>query len=144
MPHVDRVISLRISVRRPPPGVAFAVQRGAAELIPPSVATPDALVFEVPVRVGEPSVEGVPRFLGPMTQGPPSARFVYVNSGARAGQPTSCWDRRAKVPLSGITMSLVDDAIRGGQGCVETEFEGTGPDGGPTCATVKGIVWRIA
>ncbi len=34
MASTDREVALRIAVRRPPTGVTFAVQRGAAELIP--------------------------------------------------------------------------------------------------------------
>lgn len=144
MQSTDREIALRISVRRPPSGVAFAVQRGSAGLVPPSNSGSDTLVFDVTVRVGAVAVGGAPRLLGPVTQGPPTARFVYVTSGKRAGQASSCWDRRAKVPLAGITMAMVDQALGKGSGRLETEIQGTGPDGGPTCASVKGVVWRVA
>ena len=143
MRGVEQEVSLRILVRRPPRGVAFALQRGAAELIEPRVASPDALVFDFTVRVGTTAVAGAPRFLGAFTQGPPSARFVYVNSGKRAGQPTSVWDRRAKVSLAGISMAMVTEASRTREARVETEMEGIGPDGGPVCATVKSVIWRV-
>ncbi|MEO8580829.1 MAG: DUF5990 family protein, partial [Gemmatimonadales bacterium] len=81
----DSELPLRITVRRPPSGVKFAVQRGSAELLEPSERTPDALVFDFTVRVGATPAKAPPRFLGPFTQGPPSARFVYVTSGRRAG-----------------------------------------------------------
>jgi hypothetical protein len=144
MPMADREVALRIVVRRPPSGVAFAVQRGAAELVPPSHSGADALVFDVTVRVGAVASGGAPRFLGAVTQGPPSARFVYVNSGKRAGQASSCWDRRAKVPLAGITLAMVDQASSTRSARIETEFPGTGPDGGPTCASVKGVMWHVS
>jgi hypothetical protein len=119
------------------------VQRGSAELVPPSNSGSDTLVFDVTVRVGAVAVGGAPRFLGAVTQGPPSARFVYVTSGRRAGQASSCWDRRAKVPLAGITMAMVDQALSKRSARLETEIQGTGPDGGPTCASVKGVIWRV-
>src|SRR3954471_16869912 len=92
----DPELALRIIVRQPPRGVAFAVQYGRDELVPPSAPATDALVFDFTVRVGSAGGGAGPRLLGPFVQGPPSARFVYVTSGTRAGQPTSKWDRRAK------------------------------------------------
>ena len=139
----DRDVALRIIVRRPPSGVAFAVQRGMSELITPSATESDALVFDVSVRVGEPLADGAPRFLGEVTQGPPSGRFIYVCSGKRVGQPASPWDRRAKIPLTSITMAMVERALSRPGARLETEFEGTAKDGGPTCATVKAIAWRV-
>jgi hypothetical protein len=133
----DSELAVRIIVRRPPSGVAFAVQRGRAELVEPSISAPDALVFDFSVRVSAIRAGATPRLLGPFTQGPPAARFVYVNSGQRAGQPESHWDRRAKVPLRGITASMIHSAAGTAGARVETEFDGTGMDGGPTCATVK-------
>ena len=140
----DAELSLRITVRHPPTGVAFAVQRGRAELLAPSVRTPDALVFDFSVRVGAAAAGVSPRFLGPFTQGPPAARFVYVNAGQSAGQSESCWNRRAKIPLGGITAALIQATARTPGGRIETELDGTGTDGGPTCATVKTIQWRVA
>lgn len=121
----------------------FAVQRGSAELLEPSERTPDALVFDFTVRVGATPAKAPPRFLGPFTQGPPSARFVYVTSGRRAGQDNTPWDRRAKIPLAGISASMIQAALGASGVRIETEMPGTGSDGGPTCATVKAIVWRV-
>ena len=140
----DQELAMRITVRRPPSGVAIAVQRGSAELLEPSSRSPDACVFDFTVRVVASSTGDLPRLLGPFTQGPPLARFVYVNTGQRAGQPASPWNRRAKLPLRGITASMIQSALRMPGARIETEFEGTGTDGGPTCATVKPTVWRVA
>ena len=137
-------LALRITVRRPPSGVAFAVQRAATDLLEPSARAPDFLVFDFTVRVGAVTEGAAPRLLGPFTHGPPAARFVYLNAGQRAGQATSCWDRRAKVPLAGITASMIRSALSSRGARIETEIEGTGADGGPTCATVKLTVWRVA
>ena len=137
----DDELTLRILVRHPPAGVRFQVQRGRSDLVPPLRASSDELCFECRVRVGE--RDGSPNFLGPFAQGPPDARFVYVNSGTLAEQPESCWTRRAKVPLGGITWPMIQ-AARRQRACIETDMPGTGADGGPTCASVKGIQWRVA
>jgi hypothetical protein len=128
-------LPVRIIVDDPPPGVTFRMQRGRAELIPPIHATTAVLIFEFTVRVGQ-RPTGEPNFLGPFVQGPPSARFVYVNSGTLAGQADSCWSRRAKVPLTGITWAMVDRA-RTGDGVLEAHIQGTGRDGSPVCASVR-------
>ena len=105
-PPSGRELRLRILVEDPPPGVTFAVQLGRDQLLPPVTVTPDRLVFEFLVRMA-PGTSGPPRLLGPATQGPPTGRFVYLNSGKRAGQKDTEWDRRAKIPLAGITRTLI-------------------------------------
>jgi hypothetical protein len=128
-------LPLRIIVDNPPRGVTFQMQRGRGELIPPIHTTTAALIFEFSVRVGQ-RPTGEPNFLGPFAQGPPSARFVYINSGTLAGQADSCWSRRAKVPLTGITWAMVDRARTGG-GALEAHIQGAGRDGSPVCASVR-------
>jgi hypothetical protein len=44
-------IPLRITVVRPPPGVAWAVQSGRSDLIEPSGRTESTIAFDVSVRV---------------------------------------------------------------------------------------------
>jgi len=48
-----------------------------------------------------------------------------------AGEVPSCWTRRAKVPLAGITDALIATGE-----ILEARFAGTARDGGPACATV--------
>jgi hypothetical protein len=136
-------LALRIVVDNPPRGVTFQVQRGKRDLVPPVGTTADALVFEFTVRVGR-RPTGEPNFLGPFAQGPPAARFVYINSGTLAGQAESCWSRRAKVPLTGITWPLVESA-RTSQTALEAHIQGAGCDGSPTCASVRLLEpgWRV-
>jgi hypothetical protein len=138
-------LPLRLIVERPLTGVALAVQRGrgsAPELIPPSECTPEAASFELAVRVraGDPPV-----VLGEIAQGPPSARFLYVTWGTRAGQPGSRWDRRAKVPLSGITATAVAAVTAAPGSVLEARIAGRGRDGSPACASVRllGEGWRV-
>ena len=89
---------------------------------------------------------GKPNFLGPVAQGPPAGRFVYVNSGTSAGQADSCWTRRAKVPLTGIGWRLIERALAGTDTILEVQIDGKAKDGGPACATVPLLDggWRIS
>src|SRR5438067_2105515 len=105
-------VPMRITVARPPPGVRFCLQSGRSNLVSPTLSTGKDISFDFTVRVRATGDGGPPRFLGPFTQGPPDARFVYVCSGTLAGQPDSCWTRRAKVPLTGITWPLVQRVLR--------------------------------
>ena len=102
------------------------------------------MVFDFPVRV-DISNSDAPRFLGEFAQGPVSSRFVYVNSGKRAGQAGTVWDRRAKISLTDIDADLIRSARQTPGTIVEIEIEGTGDDGGPVCASVKrSSGWRLA
>ncbi len=94
-------IPIRIKVLRPLAGVAMKVQRGRAELLPPTKVLAESIAFdfEITVDVGA----ATPNFLGKYTQGPKDARFIYVNSGTYAGHMHTCWSRRAKISLMGIT-----------------------------------------
>jgi hypothetical protein len=130
-------LPLRIVVDQPVPGVLLKLQRGRTDLVEPTAATPAAVVFDFTVRVGPAPAGQPPRFLGPFTQGPPGGRFVYVNVGTYAGQEDTPWARRAKVPLTGITAAQVKAALAKPGAHLEVHFPGRGPDGGPTCATVR-------
>lgn len=65
------------------------------------------VVVDCSVRPGAPQADGTPNLLGPFTQGSAATRFVDVCVGRRAGQATSPWDGRVKVPLAGITQAQV-------------------------------------
>jgi hypothetical protein len=127
-------LRIRIRVVSPPPNVRFQVQRGKDGLVPPARRSSSSTDFEFAVRVGT-QKDGSPNFLGPFAQGPPDARFVYVNSGTLAGDAQSCWTRRAKVPLGGLGWTLIRKARSTG-GFVEAEIDGVARDGGPACASV--------
>ena len=133
-------LGIRIRVIAPPKGVKMLVQRGRHELVPPVNKTDGELVFEFPVEVDLSS--GVPNFLGKYAQGPKDARFLYVNSGTAAGELGSPWSRRAKLSLMSITGKQVAEVLQSGS-VLETSFAGIGRDGGPTCASVKGLVWSV-
>lgn len=126
---------------RPPAGVAFAVQSGQHGLQDRCLSTEDDLSFDVTVEaalVGERV-----RFFGPVVQGPPAARFIYVRSGTTAGQENSFWTRRVKVPLTGLPWTTAAEAARASRR-LEARIEGRATDGGPACASVRliGGVWK--
>jgi len=137
-------VAFRITVLDPPRGVLFRLQRGRSELIAPSSESSSAIVFDFTLRVEPGAAGGRPRLLGPFAQGPPASRFVYVNSGKHAGQVESCWDRRAKVPLTAVNASLIRQAAARSGAVIEAQIAGTGSDGGPACATVPLLSgWRV-
>jgi hypothetical protein len=137
-------LRLRVTVIDPPAGIRFRMQRGRAALHDPSTATQRAISFDFSVRLGKPLANGEPNFLGEFTQGPPADRFVYVNSGALAGDEHAQWQRRAKVKLRGIGSELLQQALNRG-GVLEAEIAGTARDGGAACATVTILRggWRL-
>ena len=130
-------LPMRIVIEQPVPGVLLRLQSGRADLAEPTAATALAVTFDFTVRVGPPRTGGAPNFLGPFTQGPADGRFVYVNVGKRAGQPDTPWDRRAKIPLTGITAALVKAVLEKAGARLEVHIPGRGRDGGPTCAMVR-------
>jgi hypothetical protein len=132
---MDNELTLRIVLVNPPVGVNFGLQQGSSDVVDISTSDGSSLSFECVVRVRA-QKDGSPNFLGEFTQGPASARFVYVNSGKRAAQPQSCWDRRAKVPLSGIEWPLIEQAIATPEAVLEASISGLANDGGPCCASV--------
>ena len=134
-------VSFRVVVSKPPAGVTMKVQKGKSELLGPTVVTKDSIAFEFDITVdrGESGLN----FLGPFAQGPKDARFVYVNSGTYAGQHPTCWGRRAKLSLMSITDEQISDALDVTGARIETQIPGTGTDGGPICASVKGLEWKV-
>ena len=134
-------IPFRIIVDRPLSGVKTRVQKGKDELLEPSTISESSLSFEFEISV---DVNGTAlNFLGKFAQGPKDSRFVYVNSGTYAGQHQTAWSRRAKLSLMSITKQQVQSAIDNEGSLIETTMPGIGRDGGPTCASVKGIEWRV-
>lgn len=124
-------LPLRITVIQPPAGVAIQVQRGQSSLLPPTRVTAEQISFDFQIRAS-----AGPRLLGEYVQGPPHARFVYVNSGVRAGQIDSCWDRRAKISLMSITTSLIELVKANPRLVLEARVAGLARDLGPLCASV--------
>jgi|CXWL01.1.fsa_nt_gi hypothetical protein len=136
-------VRFRVIVQGPPTGAHFAVQSGKDELLPPVATSSDELRFEFELRV-QPGPDGRPNFLGPCAQGPRNGRFVYVNSGGRAGETGSVWDRRAKLSLMSIDWALLDTLNAQPGALLEGVMLGRAKDGGPACASVPVVGgWRV-
>src|SRR6201986_5482885 len=125
-------LKLHIILQTPPPNVAFCLQKGHGhdfELEQVQLSNGNDLHFnlEITVKDGD-----VPKFSGPYVEGPTGGKFIYIRVGTLAGQQTG-YDRRIKIPLTGITNEMLAKAANG----IETAIPGTAKDGTPTCATVK-------
>jgi hypothetical protein len=130
-----RELKLRIIVESPPPGVDYALQKGSGSAYETDQRQRSAgkdLAFEFTPAIRDGVSDPMAALAGPFVQGPRDARFVYLDIGTCAGQTDSCWSRRLKVPLAGITMKMIAAG-----GPVEARVPGTGRDGGPSCATAK-------
>lgn len=134
-------IPVRIIVEQPLSGVEMMVQKGRHELVSPAAGESSAIVFDVSVRgVFE---NGEPNFLPGIAQGPKGGRFIYVNSGTSAGDAASCWSRRAKLSLMSVTKEQIEQVLADDGRVLQTTIPGRGRDGGPICASVKGLVWTV-
>jgi len=137
---MERELTFRIVLERPPAGVDFGLQKGRGsiyEVMQKQRSANGDLSFVFTAGVKDSSKDAPPNVIGSFTQGPPGERFVYIDIGSCAGQTDSAWSRRLKVPLSGITWSMIDRVAGNPREVLETRVAGTGRDGGPTCGTVK-------
>ena len=143
---MDRELTFRIILEKPPAGVDFGLQKGRGndyETVQTQRSKGKDLLFECSVRVNK-GKDSTPNFLGDFVQGPVGERFLYIDIGTYAGQAETCWSRRLKIPLRGITWEQIDKAAKS-ESLLETSVAGTGKDGSPACATVKPFAgWVVA
>jgi hypothetical protein len=128
-------LTLRIILELPPKGVAFAIQKGRGstyETIQQQTSIGHDLRFEFTVEVRVTGDQTGPDFAGPLVQGTKGERFVYVDIGTYAGQTDSCWSRRMKLPLHGITAAMIESGA-----VLEARIPAMAKDGGPSCGTIK-------
>ena len=144
----DIAMPIRIILDDPPPGVDFGIQDGKGndyKTIRVQRSKASDLQFECRITVKGNRADGPPNFFGTVVQGPPTGRFIYIDIGKSAGQITSCWQRRIKIPLQGITWEMIDFLVDAPKRILQATIPGTGKDGGPSCATVKPIDgWKVA
>ncbi|KQS55811.1 hypothetical protein ASG17_07055 [Brevundimonas sp. Leaf363] len=128
----ETVITLRLTIDDPVPGVRYGLQQDDA-VFEPVTATDAPLSFDVPVRLTD---DG--RFLGPFVRREgPKRRFVYIRIGQSAGQHGTDLNRRAKIDIHDIPPALLDQARQGRT--LEIRLPGRGKDGTPACATVRSL-----
>ncbi len=143
---MDHELPFRIILEKPTFGVDFGLQKGRGndyETIQTQRSKGEDLSFEFTVRV-KTGKDSAPNFLGPVIQGPSGERFVYIDIGTSAGQKETCWSRRLKVPLRGITWDMIDRVLANSSSILETRVPGKGKDGSPSCATVKPFAgWKL-
>ncbi len=146
-PKSEMVVPIRIVLVDPPPGVDFGIQEGKGnnyKTIAVKRSTTGSLILDCEIKVKGNRSEGPPDFSGPISQGPPSGRFIYIDIGKSAGQLDSCWQRRIKIPLNGITWDRIESLLEEPKRWLQASIPGTGKDGGPSCATVKPIDgWNV-
>src|SRR5262252_4370516 len=111
---MEHEVTFRIRLENPPADVDFGLQKGRGddyETVQTQRSGKKNLLFSFAARVkGE--RRDAPNFLGPFVQGPSGDRFVYLDIGTYAGQTDSCWSRRLKIPLRGITWDMIDQLER--------------------------------
>ena len=140
-------LKLRIVLEGPPPGVDFGLQSGKGndyQTIQKQRSRGKDLSFDGSVTVKDNRADGLPNFLGPLAQGPPTARFIYVDVGQYAGQKDTGWARRMKIPLTTLGWEMIKQTAKDPNTIVEARIDGTGRDGGPSCGTVRPAHgWKI-
>lgn len=140
-----RELNLKIALLRAPSGVDFGLQKWhGSDFAAVQVQRSEKreLTFECAVKLS--GDERNPRLGGPFVHGPANGKFLYLNIGTLAGQKDSCWNRRLKIPLSGISPALLKRARSRNAPGLETQIPGTGRDGGPNCGTVKPFGgWKV-
>ena len=86
---MDRELTMRIILERPPEGVDFGLQKGrgsAYETVQKQRSGGKNLEFEFTVGVKAVGSGNSPALSGPFVQGPPGQRFIYIDIGTYAGQ----------------------------------------------------------
>ena len=144
---VDNTLNLRIILENPPHAVDFALQEGKGnnyKNVQRQTSGSGDLNFDLYIKLKN-KHEAEPDFSGSFVQGTTGSRFVYVGIGTFAGQESSAWSRRLKIPLTGITGDMTRKLGEDSNLLLETRVPGTGKDGGPNCATVKPFSgWQLA
>ena len=135
---VGRIITLRLRIDDPFPGVAYSLQNKKNEPVGQVVAGNEPVTFDVPVQVAP-----GPAFHGDFVRREGAVRrFVYIAIGEQAGQRPSAWNRRAKIDIHLLSAGLLEKASAGA--ILEAQIPGKAKDGGPACATLRPIgEWRV-
>ncbi len=132
-------LPVRFVLVDPPPDVAFGIQRGKGarfESVLVQRRMRGDITFDFSLTLADGRSNARPRFQGPFAQGTPDDRFVYIGVGTFAGEKDSPWSRRMKIPLRGISATLVREVTARPGRTLQVRIPGKGRDGTPNCATV--------
>jgi hypothetical protein len=136
-------LPLRLVLIDPPANVDYGIQRGRGSKYEPMFVQQrnrGDVAFDFSINVSD---SGAPNFSGDFVQGTPARRFIYIDVGTYAGQKNTPWSRRMIVLLNGITREQINKALKPGRR-LSARIQGTGKDGGPSCATVPLIDgWKV-
>jgi hypothetical protein len=103
--------TLRIICLDPPAQdktVQFGVQDKSSQLLAGHTREDGALQFEVTIQITHSG--DTLDFAGTVVQGTKGSRFIYLSLGTQKADGWQ-WIRRLKVPLSGLTASLIQEAV---------------------------------
>lgn len=107
-------VPIRLVLVDPPPAIDYGIQRGRGaqyETVLVQQRKRGDVSFDFSLTVTDNRKDGLPNFRGPLVQGPPTKRFVYIDVGTYAGQKGTHWARRMIVPLHGITWALIKNVL---------------------------------
>lgn len=132
-----QIITLRLTIHDPVPGVCYSLQGKDGEPIDAVTATEAPLSLEPSITLNDDN-----RLTGSFVRREgPERRFVYIGIGTHAGFPGPTWSRRAKIDVHDIPADLLDAARQGRT--LEVRLPGRAKDGGPACATVRPLTpWK--
>ncbi len=139
-------LPLRLILLDPPANINYGIQRGRGSTYEPMFVQQREsgdVVFDFSITVADGGKSGTPSFGGDFVQGTPERRFIYVDVGTYAGQENTAWSRRMIVLLNAITSDQIKKALKPGHR-LSASIQGTGKDGGPSCATVPIVNgWKV-
>lgn len=122
--------------------IHIGIQHGN-EVVEAVPANRKRVVFEASFRIS-PLPDGKANFLGPYAKGTPTERFFYLSWVVKDEEGTLKMFRRAKVHLSHLPWSLIEETIRSGKPLSVT-LSLTDKRGGPRCGSVRGndVRWEV-
>ena len=118
-------VQLRFVIEQPLNGIDFGIQKGKGkdyETTETQRSMGRDLTFDFTLSVQQ--KHGSPNFTGPISQGPPNGRLLYVDIGEYAGQTGTEHGARLKVPLVAITWDMVEEVVSKPDGFLEAPLPG--------------------
>jgi hypothetical protein len=122
--------------------VYLGIQCGS-EVVEAVPASRKRAVFEPTFRVAS-LPDGKTNFLGPYAKGTPTQRFFYLSWVVKGEDGKLTMFRRAKIHLSHLPWSQVEEAIGAGRPLTVT-LSLTDKVGGPRCGSLRGdqVGWQV-